>query len=93
MLLPKGEWCGIPQIFFREVDYHRTKVGGLLVGLWRCAVRLRSVLVTFDRYSISSDTDDADIKRSGIWSYLNESRCELLVKLADQTIRAARACL
>ena len=78
---------------FRDVDYHRTKVGGLLVGLWRSPVRLRSVFLAFDRYTISCDTDDADKQRGGVWSYRNESRCELLVQLADQTIRAAGICI
>ena len=78
---------------FREMDYHRTKVGGLLVGLWRCPVRLRGVLVAFNRYRVSNYTDDADNQRSRIWFYRNEGRCELLVQLADQTIRAAGICI
>jgi hypothetical protein len=75
------------------VDYHRTKVGGLLVVLWRCPVRLRSVLVAFDRYTISSDTYNAYIQRSGVWSYRNEGSRELLVQLADQTISATGICI
>jgi len=49
--------------------------------------------VAFDRYAISSDTDDADGQRSGVWSDWNEGRCELLMQLADQTIRAAGICI